>query len=163
MTTMNKSDKARKYSSPVSQELFNEITPKELMRIRVKLQLAARIEDFVRRKKWTNSEFATKLGKQPSEITKWFSGTQNFTIEVLTDIASVLEIDIFDLFSKPKVQIIFKEAYEVHSNIRPFELQTPIKGQYECQYSRFEHMFSSNFELHYSERATKSSLMNRIK
>ena len=38
------------------------------------------------------------MGKQPFEITKWLSGTQNFTVDILTAIALTLGVEIADLF-----------------------------------------------------------------
>jgi ribosome-binding protein aMBF1 (putative translation factor) len=67
---MSKSTKARKYNSPALQELFDEITPVEMEQTKVKMQLAARIEDPMRAKGWSKSQFAENVGKNPSEITK---------------------------------------------------------------------------------------------
>jgi len=66
---MSKTTKARKYNSDALQELLDEITPVEMEQTKVKMQLAARIEDFVRAKGWSKSQFAEKVGKNPSEIT----------------------------------------------------------------------------------------------
>jgi hypothetical protein len=43
---MSKTTKARKYNSGALLELLNEITPVEMEQTKVKMQLAARIEDF---------------------------------------------------------------------------------------------------------------------
>lgn len=95
---MNKAtNKARKYSSLKLTELLNEVTPVEMEQTKIKMQLATRIEDCMRSKGWSKSEFADRVGKHPSEITKWFSGTQNFTIEVLTEIAFALGVEVTSL------------------------------------------------------------------
>jgi transcriptional regulator with XRE-family HTH domain len=112
---MNKTTKARKYSSAKLQELLDEVTPLEMKQTKVKMQLAARIEDFMITKGWNNSQFAEKVGKNPSEITKWFSGTQNFTIDVLTEIASALGIELTALFGKKQDQVIYRKEIVVKS------------------------------------------------
>jgi ribosome-binding protein aMBF1 (putative translation factor) len=118
---MNKTTKARKYNSSKLQELLNEVTPIEMEQTKVKMQLAARIEDFMRANGWNKSQFAEKVNKNPSEITKWFSGTQNFTTDVLTEIASALGVEITELFGKKQVQVIYRKEIVV-----TFIITTPM-------------------------------------
>lgn len=47
-------------------------------------------------------QFAGKVGRKSSEITKWLSGTHNFMIETLADIENVLEIRILNLSNRRK-------------------------------------------------------------
>jgi transcriptional regulator with XRE-family HTH domain len=46
------------------------------------------------------------MNKNPSEITKWLSGTQNFTIDTLSEIAVALEISITELFIPKQIQVL---------------------------------------------------------
>jgi len=112
---MNKTTKARKYNSSKLQELLDEITPLEMEQTKVKMQLAANIEDFMRAKGWNKSQFAEEVGKNPSEITKWFSGTQNFTTDVLTEIAFALGVELSSLFGKKQVQVIYRKEIFIKS------------------------------------------------
>jgi transcriptional regulator with XRE-family HTH domain len=112
---MNKTTLARKYNSSKLQELLDEVTPLEMEQTKVKMQLAARIEDFMRAKGWNKSQFAEKVGKNPSEISKWFSGTQNFTTDVLTEIAFALGVDLTALFGKKQVHLIYRKEIVVKS------------------------------------------------
>ena len=95
---MKKIKKAREYNSPKLSELLAEITPLEMEKTKVKMQISARIEELMEQKGWNKSELAEKVGKHPSEITKWMSGTQNFTMEVLTEIAFTLGVDVSVFF-----------------------------------------------------------------
>ena len=95
---MNSSNKARKYKSPFIDKLLQEATPLEMEQAKLKMQIAAKIEDLIKSKSWSKSEFAEKVGKHPSEVTKWLSGTQNFTIDTLIEIAFVFKIKLSDLF-----------------------------------------------------------------
>lgn len=97
MSTMNSINKARKYKSPLIDELLKELTPLEMKQAKLKMQLAAKIEDLIKSKSWSKSEFAEKIGKHPSEITKWLSGTHNFTIDILMEIALAFKIELSDL------------------------------------------------------------------
>ena len=42
-------------------------------------------------------KFAEKVGKLPSEVTKWLSGTHNFTVDTLCEIATVLDVNLYEL------------------------------------------------------------------
>lgn len=99
---------ARKYSSPVISELLSEITPVEKIQTNTKMTLAARLDDLITARGWGKSEFAEKVNKNPSEITKWLSGTQNFTIDTLAEIAYVLNMPVVELFAPKQVQVINK-------------------------------------------------------
>ncbi len=53
-------------------------------------------------KDWKKKDLADALGKNPSVITKWLSGTHNFTSDTLADIGNVLHIDLLNIKEKPK-------------------------------------------------------------
>ena len=89
---------AKKQHSEVIQSVLNEVTPLEMEQSEVRLYLAARIQELLDEKGWTNSTFASKINKNPSEITKWLSGTHNFTLDTLTEISSIFEIRLSSLF-----------------------------------------------------------------
>ena len=125
---MNKEmKKARKYKSPIINDLLASIGPIEMEQTKVKMQLAAMIADLMLAEGLSKSQFAAKTVKQPSEITKWLSGTQNFTIDVLTEIAFALGVGVADLFSKKQTTIVCKVEYVAHtqSNEQPIKISTP--------------------------------------
>jgi len=140
---MTKSTKARKYNSSKLQELFSEVTPLEMEQAKTKMQLAARIEDLMRSNGWNKSQFAEKVNKNPSEITKWFSGTQNFTTDVLTEIAFALGVDIATLFGKKQIQVIYRKEIVVRSIVTQptIILTTPMSQDVEV-YGNY--LFSRN-------------------
>ncbi len=125
---MKKTIKARKYNSPKLQALMGEITSTEMEQTKVKMQLAARIEDMMLKRGWSKSEFAEKVNKNPSEITKWFSGTQNFTTDILTEIACAFGVEVATLFGKNNVSVINRVQLVVHSNIsqQAIRYTTPV-------------------------------------
>ncbi len=90
--------KARKNNSPLLQEILHSISPLEKEKIRVEMALSAFIGDTLKEMGMNKSAFAAKVGKQPSEVTKWLSGTHNFTVETLVEIATALEIKFEQLF-----------------------------------------------------------------
>ncbi|HCC85629.1 MAG: Uncharacterized protein XD81_0793 [Bacteroidetes bacterium 38_7] len=80
------------------EKILEEITPEQQARTDAKMLLAARIADAMEAKGWNNKMLMEALGKKnPSEITRWLSGTHNFTVDTLTDLGRVLERDFINL------------------------------------------------------------------
>lgn len=106
--------KAEKHSSKLISELLKERDPVEIARNKNKMLVAAKIDDGIKAKNWSRSRFAEEIGKKPSVITKWLSGTHNFTQDTLTDIEIKLGIRLLDL--KPKEVIIKYQTVVVRNN-----------------------------------------------
>lgn len=82
--------------------LLAEITPEQQARTDRKMRIACIIDDAMKAKGYGKKQFADKVGRKPSEITKWLSGTHNFTIETISDIERVLGVRILNLSSRNK-------------------------------------------------------------
>jgi len=104
----NNNKTARKYKSSAISGLLTEISPVEKLQITTRMSLAARLDDLIIARGWGKSEFAEKVNKHPSEITKWLSGTQNFTIDILSEIALALNLPVGELFAPKQIQVINK-------------------------------------------------------
>ncbi len=59
-----------------------------------KMRIAVRIADEMGRKGIGKKELADKMNKRPSEITKWLSGTHNFTLDTISEISMALGSDL---------------------------------------------------------------------
>lgn len=77
--------------------LLEEITPEQQARADCKMRIATTIDRVMKSEEINKKQFADKIGRKPSDITKWLSGTHNFTIETLMDIEQVLKIRILNL------------------------------------------------------------------
>ena len=86
--------KARKINLSFLEELRNDTSPQMNQQITKRMKLAAQIDDALMSRGLTNQEFAFMMGKKPSEITRWLSGTHNFTTETLWEIERVLQIQL---------------------------------------------------------------------
>ncbi|MEL7588745.1 MAG: helix-turn-helix transcriptional regulator [Prolixibacteraceae bacterium] len=84
-------NKAEKYSSKLLANVLDEISPAEQEKIDKRMLLAAKIDDTRIARGLSRKQLAHALGKQPSEITKWLSGTHNFTSDTLFDLERVLK------------------------------------------------------------------------
>ena len=91
-------------------DLLDSITPEEQEKTDKKMILAAKIATAIEERGLKKSEFAKILGKQPSEISKWLSGTHNFTIGTLIDIERVLSIRLLDTESSHRAKNYQKVA-----------------------------------------------------
>lgn len=107
--------KAREYNSPLIQELLDEVTPLEMEQTNVKMQLAANIEDLIKSKVWSKTRFASELNKTQPEISKWLSGTHNFTVDTLVQISQVLGVEIAALFAQKQVKDVYTNTFSVAS------------------------------------------------
>jgi transcriptional regulator with XRE-family HTH domain len=97
---MKTKNKAEQYTSQAIDEILKEISPVEIRRTEQRMLLASKIEDAIKAKPWKKTEFARKMKKSPSEISKWLSGTHNFTADTLSDIEDVLGIQLLDVGKK---------------------------------------------------------------
>jgi transcriptional regulator with XRE-family HTH domain len=68
--------------------------PLESERVRTSMMLSARIAAALKAKGWNKGQLAAALKKNPSIITRWLSGTHNFTSDTLSDIQKVLGIQL---------------------------------------------------------------------
>ncbi len=95
-------NRAEKHTSPLLNKLMAERDPDETVRTRTRMLLAAKIDDALKAKGWKKKDLVVALGKKPSVITKWLSGTHNFTSDTLTDIGRVLNINLLNTEERPK-------------------------------------------------------------
>lgn len=81
--------------------LLQEITPEEQEKTNAKMLLAAKIADAMAAKGWNNKMLMDAMGKKnASEITRWLSGTHNFTMDTLIDLGRVLDTNFLNLEEK---------------------------------------------------------------
>lgn len=87
----------KKLNSPIIDSLLNEIDPLDQAKTDAKMELAAKICRAMEAKSWKKKDLLRAVGKDnPSIITKWLSGTHNFTLETLIDLEIALDIKLID-------------------------------------------------------------------
>jgi transcriptional regulator with XRE-family HTH domain len=98
---MKKNNIAMEYNSTEIDEILGLISDEEQEKIDMKMRLAAKISDAIKAKGIKKGELARLLRqKNQSVVTKWLSGTHNFTSDTLFDLQKVLEIDLINLDDK---------------------------------------------------------------
>jgi len=97
--------KIKTYHSEAIDSILKEVDPKIEKRIEFKMQLAAKIDKARIKMGLSKKQFAENLSKKPSEITKWLSGTHNFTSDTLFEIQQLLKIELIHVEDRPKEEI----------------------------------------------------------
>lgn len=87
--------------------ILEGIDPKIEKQVELRMKLAAKIDEARKKMGLNKTQLAQKLSKKPSEITKWLSGTHNFTIDTLSDIQQLLGIELVNVDEKSKEQILY--------------------------------------------------------
>ncbi len=82
------------YVNPIFAEMLAAVPEKTRRESERSFAIAGRINEILRRKGWSQADFAKAAGKKESEISKWMSGTHNFTIRTISFIETVLGEDV---------------------------------------------------------------------
>jgi ribosome-binding protein aMBF1 (putative translation factor) len=104
-------NKPRKYDSPILRRVQERIPVEVSEQNDRRMGLAVKIADTLRSRGITNQEFAFMMGKKASEVTRWLSGTHNFTTETLWQMERVLKIQL--LVSSPAEESGVREEEEL--------------------------------------------------
>lgn len=89
-------------------ELLESISPNEKKKVETKMLLSARIEDAMRAKGWKKKDLMQAMGKtNQSEVTRWLSGTHNFSSDTLTDLGLALGVNFFNIDEPELPSIVF--------------------------------------------------------
>ena len=65
-------------------QMVSQVPPEVKQEIDFEVDISNRINSLMKKHHLTKLEFARKLGKRPSEITKWLSGQHNFTLRTIS-------------------------------------------------------------------------------
>ncbi|MBD5194124.1 MAG: helix-turn-helix transcriptional regulator [Bacteroidales bacterium] len=90
-----------KNNSDTLHELMGEIPLEVQLRTKLSVSIANRIEALMREAGYSKKQFAEKLGRRPSEVTKWLSGEHNFTIATLARIGAFFGTQIITIAPDP--------------------------------------------------------------
>ncbi len=64
------------------------VPPEIRQEIDLEFAVSNRIEELMKKYGFTKLQLAQKLGKRPSEITKWLSGQHNFTLRTIAQLSA---------------------------------------------------------------------------
>jgi ribosome-binding protein aMBF1 (putative translation factor) len=94
------SNKRDSKNSTIS-KILNDISPIERAQISTKMHIAAMIDDAMKAKGWSKKELMLQTGqKSQSVVTRWLSGTQNFTIDKLVELSLLLNVKLVAMWEE---------------------------------------------------------------
>lgn len=108
ITQLTMMNKPKRQTSAAIQQLQLSRSAAAFEKTKKQMMLAAKIQDAIKEKRLNNSRFALLMDQHPSVISKWLSGTHNFTSDTLFDIEEVLGISLV-VVTEPKPKVIVKE------------------------------------------------------
>jgi ribosome-binding protein aMBF1 (putative translation factor) len=82
------------YSSQLLDSLLSEIDPLEKSKVDVKMGVAARIATAMEEKGCSKRDLQKAMRASRSQVTRWLSGTENFTLDLLVQLEALLEIKL---------------------------------------------------------------------
>lgn len=95
-------------------ESIRQETPAYIKReIDLSFYIVDRISEILQLKGMTQKDLADLLGKKESEISKWMTGTHNFTIRSIAKIERALNVSIFDIEKEKQSE---KEILKVNTS-----------------------------------------------
>ena len=78
------------YVNPLFKELMEKIPEESRRESELSYSIARRINEVIVRKGWTQADLAKAIGRPPAVVSRWMSGTQNFTLKTLASLESAL-------------------------------------------------------------------------
>lgn len=97
---------ARTHTSEVLDDFFSVKDKKQYDKTEKNMRLAVRIEEAMKKNGYNKVQFAQAMQVQPSMVTRWLSGTHNFTLDTLYDIEKFLSICIVNVIEPPLIELI---------------------------------------------------------
>ena len=95
---MKKKNNPEIHITDLIDSLLDSVSSEDSERIEKKMLMAAKIDDAIKAKGWKKKDLLDALGKDnQSIITKWLSGTHNFTMDTLIDLERILDISLLNL------------------------------------------------------------------
>ena len=106
----------------VVERIKNRIRPEQRIFIKKNLNISHQVTTYLEQHGWTQKEFAKRLGKEPSEVSKWLSGLHNITLQSISKMEAVLGDDVIltpleacDKYKKIQYEYIVLKVY-AHPN-----------------------------------------------
>lgn len=93
---------AVKYIDPDLKEALARANPEIRNEVGLSFGIASRINQILAAKHWSQADLARAAGKKKAQVSRWLSGTHNFTIQTIAEIETALGVPVISV-SKTKV------------------------------------------------------------
>ncbi len=78
----------------IAKRIRQRMKPENHQFISKNLAITEQVYSLLKEKGWSQKEFAKRLGKHESEVSRWLSGLHNLTLESIVKMEVVLETEI---------------------------------------------------------------------
>ena len=92
---------------PLFEQCVANVAPEVMEEVNLNIDIANRIYDLLKAKNLTQHEFASRMGKRDSEISRWLTGAHGFTTATLAKISAVLGEPIVEVRRDPETKYVF--------------------------------------------------------
>ena len=86
------------------------MSPEMKMQVDFSVAIANRIYDILESKGLSQKDFSRMIGKTETEVSRWLSGTHNFTLATLCKISAALNEDIIKVSGQPSYPTYEEES-----------------------------------------------------
>lgn len=131
-----------KRNTTLAKDIMVSADPVKVKRIETRMLVAQMLHDYLCKREISQQSLAGKMGKQPSEVSKWLSGDHNFTIDTLSDIGYYLDMDFFVRRETPLFRCIDEIEFP-----RPGSRAGEFESFRVYQYTFDNQMYRSNKQL----------------
>ncbi len=83
--------------SKIASRILEETPRETVMYVRKYAEIVARVHDILKAQGLTQRELALRMGKNPSELTRWLKGEHNLTLKSLIKLETELGEEIFTI------------------------------------------------------------------
>jgi transcriptional regulator with XRE-family HTH domain len=108
-----KMNKPKRHKSKLIQQIQEQRSVAGFEKTKKRMLLAAKIQDAIKAKGLSYSAFAELMDQHVSVISKWVSGTHNFTADTLFDIEDKLGITLISKTTTQQKEIVYMYKLEV--------------------------------------------------
>lgn len=81
-------------NNKIINEALEDITPEDMEKTRMSLDIAVRLHDILDEKGMTQKDLAALMGKKESEVSRWLTGMHNFTMKSIAKLHVALQTEI---------------------------------------------------------------------
>ena len=83
-----------KYIDPELKKALGKVSPSIRREVGLSFDISRRIIEVLEQKHMSQADLARAVGKKPAMVSRWLSGTHNFTIQTLAQIEAALGVSI---------------------------------------------------------------------
>lgn len=87
----------KNYIDPIFQDALNSVPKRIKGEVDRSFDIANRINAILNQKGWSQTDLARKTGKSCTVVSRWLSGTQNFTLRTIALIEEALDTELIQV------------------------------------------------------------------